>query len=165
MIPISFGLKQISDDYLTLVFASISRITSSAINHKRTFESHEKWASTHIFYVLAESWDFQEYNFSVLSVKCRNCLLQAKHVEEFHRYFPDDFQILPSSDITMTVTSSWYFLRSPCGMSSNSWKSIPVENPSQDRIQNPNMLWTLIKCKERIHLLRGNSFSRGNPST
>lgn len=43
-----------------------------------------------------------------------------------HRYFPDDFHILPSSDITITVTSSWYFLRSPCGISSNSWKSIPA---------------------------------------
>lgn len=45
-----------------------------------------------------------------------------------HGYFPDDFQILPSSDITITVTSSWYFLRSPWGISSNSWKSIPVTN-------------------------------------
>uniref|UniRef100_A0A2P2P649 Uncharacterized protein n=1 Tax=Rhizophora mucronata TaxID=61149 RepID=A0A2P2P649_RHIMU len=26
--------------------------------------------------------------------------------QRFQRYFPDDFQILPSSDITMTVTSS-----------------------------------------------------------
>lgn len=43
-----------------------------------------------------------------------------------HGYFPDDFQILPSSDTTITVTSSWYFLRSPWGISSNSWKSIPA---------------------------------------
>lgn len=40
--------------------------------------------------------------------------------------FPDDFQILPSSDTIITVTSSWYFLRSPCGMSSNSFNSIPA---------------------------------------
>lgn len=44
----------------------------------------------------------------------------------FQRYFPDDFHILPSREITMTVTSSWYFLRSPCGMSNNSRKSIPA---------------------------------------
>lgn len=30
-----------------------------------------------------------------------------------HTYVPDDFQILPSRETTMTVTSSWYFLRSP----------------------------------------------------
>lgn len=46
----------------------------------------------------------------------------------FHRYFPDDFHIRPSREITMTVTSSWYFLRSPCGMSNNSCKSIPVKD-------------------------------------
>lgn len=51
--------------------------------------------------------------------------------ETFHKYFPEDFQILPSSDITITVTSSWYFLRSPCGMSSNSWKSIPAGKKCQ----------------------------------
>ena len=48
-----------------------------------------------------------------------------------HRYFPDDFQILPSSEITITVTSSWYFLRSPWGISSNSWKSIPAKIESK----------------------------------
>lgn len=39
----------------------------------------------------------------------------------------DDLQILPSREITMTETSSWYLRRSPCGISSNSWKSIPVK--------------------------------------
>lgn len=59
-----------------------------------------------------------------------------------HRYFPDDFQILPSRDITITVTSSWYFLRSPCGISSNSWKSIPATIES---VISPLLLNSLIE--------------------
>ena len=51
--------------------------------------------------------------------------LLPKDYVKFQRYFPEDFQILPSNEITMTVTSSWYFRRSPCGMSSNSWKFNP----------------------------------------
>lgn len=32
---------------------------------------------------------------------------------EHHTYVPEDFHILPSREITIMVTSSWYFLRSP----------------------------------------------------
>lgn len=41
--------------------------------------------------------------------------------------YTDDRHILPSKDITMIETSSWYRRRSPCGMSSNSWKAIPAK--------------------------------------
>lgn len=49
-------------------------------------------------------------------------------------HFPEDFHILPSSDMIITVTSSWYFLRSPFGISNNSHNSIPAnrEQPSSN---------------------------------
>lgn len=66
---------------------------------------------------------------SAIWVECTNAIsLDQWFTEVFQRYFPEDFQILPSSEMTITVTSSWYFLRSPCGMSNNSWKSIPAKH-------------------------------------
>lgn len=38
----------------------------------------------------------------------------------------EDRHILPSSEMIMMETSSWYFLRSPCGMLTSSWNSIPA---------------------------------------
>lgn len=60
-----------------------------------------------------KAWPFTEF-FSISST----CF--------FPLFYTQDLHILPSNEITMIDTSSWYFLRSPCGISSNSWKSIPV---------------------------------------
>jgi hypothetical protein len=38
----------------------------------------------------------------------------------------DERHILPSKETMMTETSSWYRRRSPCRISSNSWKSKPA---------------------------------------
>lgn len=40
-------------------------------------------------------------------------------------YYTHDLHILPSNDMMMIDTSSWYRLLSPCGISSKSWNSIP----------------------------------------
>ena len=50
---------------------------------------------------------------------------------------PEDRHIRPSSEITITETSSWYFRRSPWGISNNSWKSIPacvIQHPKKERL-------------------------------
>lgn len=41
--------------------------------------------------------------------------------------YTDDLHIIPSNEITMMETSSWYRRRSPCGISSNSWNAIPAK--------------------------------------
>lgn len=49
--------------------------------------------------------------------------------------YPEDLQILPSSETTITETSSWYLRRSPWGISSSSWKSIPANNHQEALIR------------------------------
>lgn len=48
----------------------------------------------------------------------------------------------------MIDTSSWYFLRSPCGISSNSWKSIPVYHHNQVKNLNISVLLYSEKMKK-----------------
>lgn len=58
------------------------------------------------------------------------------------RFYPDDLQILPSKETTITDTSSWYLRRSPWGISSSSWKSIPAywrENHIRYRYKTSNI--------------------------
>lgn len=49
-----------------------------------------------------------------------------------------DLHILPSKEITMMETSSWYLRRSPWGISSNSWKSIPNKMSKRAVRQHPH---------------------------
>lgn len=53
--------------------------------------------------------------------------------------YPDDLQILPSKETTMTDTSSWYLRRSPWGISSNSWKSIPANWKENNHVTSTTM--------------------------
>lgn len=52
-----------------------------------------------------------------------------RHLYIFYLWFSftytHDLHIIPSNEITITETSSWYRRLSPCGISSSSWKSIP----------------------------------------
>ena len=41
-------------------------------------------------------------------------------IRDFHYFYTLDLHILPSNEITIIETSSWYLRRSPCGISSNS---------------------------------------------
>lgn len=52
-------------------------------------------------------------------------------------FYTQDLQILPSNEIIMMEMSSWYRLRSPCGISSKSWNSMPAIK----RKPNVNIIW------------------------
>jgi hypothetical protein len=66
--------------------------------------------------------------------KTKNKIKERKKRIDVNNY-PDDLQILPSSETTITETSSWYLRRSPWGISSSSWKSIPANNHQEALIR------------------------------